>query len=125
MLKKQLHALDQLIPALVQASQPGPSNDTRREALLVLKRLGKQQALSMNHLEAIVPSVMSCVRDRTIPIKLAAERCLVHVLRIKQGHQFLDKYLERLDNAQASNIGDYAKRVLVKLSSRDSDSEEE
>jgi hypothetical protein len=72
-----------------------------------------------------VPVLMTGVRDRTIPVKLAAERALVYVLQIKKGTAVLDTFLKTLDNAQARSIGDYAKRVLTKIGERDSDQEDE
>lgn len=66
---------------------------------------------------------MVAVRDRTIPVKLAAERALVYVFQIKKGTQILDKYLKTLDSASARSTGDYARRVLTKLGERDSDEE--
>ncbi len=71
-----------------------------------------------------VPILMTSVRDRTIPVKLAAERALVYVLQIKRGTSVLDAFLKSLENAQARSIGDYARRVLTKIGERDSDNED-
>jgi hypothetical protein len=68
---------------------------------------------------------MVSVRDRTIPIKLAAERALVYVLEIKEGSTSTDKYLKTLQGPTARSIADYAKRVLTKIAERDSDEETE
>jgi hypothetical protein len=67
---------------------------------------------------------MISVRERTIPVKLAAERALVYVLQIKNGTEILDKYLKTLDPSSARSTSDYARRVLTKISSRDSDIDE-
>jgi hypothetical protein len=68
---------------------------------------------------------MVCVRDRTIPIKLAAERALLYAFQIKKHTNVLDTYLKTLDSAQARSIGDYARRVLSKIGERDSDEDDE
>lgn len=67
---------------------------------------------------------MTSVRDRTIPIKLAAERALVYALQIKDGGATLEKYLKKVDAQTARSLGDYARRVLVKVSERESEDEE-
>ena len=71
------------------------------------------------------------VRDRTIPVKLAAERALVHVLQIdshNEKNSILDQYLKSLastsEASTAKSIGDYARRVLVKIASKESDAED-
>jgi hypothetical protein len=72
-----------------------------------------------------VPILMVGVRDRTIPVKLAAERALVYVLQIKKGPKVLETFLKTLETQQARSIGDYARRVLTKIGERDSDKEED
>jgi hypothetical protein len=70
---------------------------------------------------SLVPLVMQSVRDRTIPVKLAAERALLHILRIQEGS--FESYIQDIEPNQRRSINDYAKRVLVKLLDRDSDDE--
>jgi hypothetical protein len=69
----------------------------------------------------LVPLVMQSVRDRTIPVKLAAERALLHILRIQEGN--FEELIKDIEPNQRRSINDYAKRVLVKLLDRDSDDE--
>lgn len=76
-------------------------------------------------LETIVPIVMQSVRDRTIPVKLAAERALVFILRIPLGPGVYEPLLKRFQGPSARSIGDYARRVLSKIAERDSDAEDD
>ncbi|KAI8927350.1 armadillo-type protein [Entophlyctis helioformis] len=92
--------------------------DTLIDAIHALKTLAKTD------IDELVPALMTNVRDRTIPIKLAAERALVHVFQIKYGTGILQNYLDTLDAPTARSIGDYARRVLVKIGERDSDTED-
>ena len=75
-------------------------------------------------LEIIVPTLMVSVRDRTIPIKLAAERALVFILKIPQGSEVYEPLLKRFQGPSGRSVGDYARRVLVRLADRDSDDDE-
>ena len=74
----------------------------------------------------MVPSIMQSVRDRTIPVKLAAERALVFLLQIPLGAEVYERHLGIFENTPAArSIGDYARRVLTKIAERDSDDEGE
>lgn len=68
---------------------------------------------------------MQSVRDRTIPIKLAAERALVFLLQIPAGASLFENHLKLFEGPSARSIGDYARRVLTKIAERDSDHEDE
>ncbi|KAH6560638.1 hypothetical protein BASA62_010347 [Batrachochytrium salamandrivorans] len=118
-----------LVETLIQVSLPGlRSTETRREAIVALKGLAKISSKALSPFMAkLVPALMTNVRDRTIPIKLAAERCLVHTFELKSGKSttVLQTYLQTLDGPSARSIGDYARRVLVKIGERDSDEEED
>ena len=72
----------------------------------------------------VVPTLMLCVRDRVIPVKLASERALVHFLCIKTDESVLSKYLATLDNTQSRSVGDYARRVLSKIAEAESEVDE-
>ncbi|KAI8915645.1 armadillo-type protein [Gorgonomyces haynaldii] len=115
--------VDEAVRAFAKLMAPSSNADTKREAIVVVKQLAKNHLLQMPHLKELVPVLMASVRDRTIPVKLAAERALVHCLAIKQGTKRLDEFLTLLDASQAQTIGDYCKRVLIKIAGRDSDDE--
>jgi hypothetical protein len=82
------------------------------------------------YLKLIIPTMMLCVRDRIIPIKLAAERALVHLFQMQQeedpaNNAVLQTYLKSLDGPTGRSIGDYARRVLSKIAEKESDDEED
>jgi hypothetical protein len=71
---------------------------------------------------------MNKIKDRTnFPVKLAAERALMHVLEIHQNQTTLKDYVAKLDSATAKTLQDYCSRVLAKLppqSEEENDEEE-
>jgi hypothetical protein len=70
-----------------------------------------------------VPKVFSKVKERTnLPVKLASERTLMHVLQIHTNPSILQTYSDTLDATNSRSLVDYCKRVLAKLS-QDSESE--
>ena len=66
---------------------------------------------------------MICVRDRTIPVKLASERALVHVLQLKISDAVIKEYVKSLGSISSKSITDYVRRVLSKIASNESDDE--
>ena len=70
----------------------------------------------MTTLKATLPLIMNCVKDRNIPVKLAGEKALIHLLRLTKGDAQLKSYLESVSPVEAKQLSDYHKRVLVKLS---------
>ena len=81
------------------------------------------------HLDVIVPSVFACVRDTIIPIKLAAEKAYLSLFNLVEDVNMdgFTKWFEEVTNKgstidtvigtklQARSIGDYTKRVAVRL----------
>ncbi|KAJ2996777.1 translational activator of GCN4, partial [Globomyces sp. JEL0801] len=108
-----------LLEALISLiNSTSNSSDVRRDAIVVLKTVAKRNP-------ELVPVLMRSVRDRNIPVKLAAERALVYALQVTKGMTVVESYLKTIDAASARSIGDYAKRILTKIGERDSDDEEE
>jgi hypothetical protein len=62
-----------------------------------------------------VPHIMICVRDRNIPVKLAGERCLLYLLKLRSGDGVLKAYLDSISVAESKTLSDYHRRVLSKL----------
>jgi hypothetical protein len=116
-----------LLQALTKLTHPtNELTDARREAITVLKKIAKQDhSMIQPILPSLLPNLMLSVRDRTIPIKLAAERALVYALDIRNGTSTLDECLKVMDGPAARSIADYARRVLVKIGERESDDESE
>ncbi|KAJ3208838.1 translational activator of GCN4 [Dinochytrium kinnereticum] len=121
-----------LLLALVNVAKPDvPKVDARRIAVKVIKKVAKHHhKLIAPLMSSIVPTLMLCVRDRVIPIKLSAERALIYtfqLISLSEGETspVLQKYLSSLDGPTSRSIGDYARRVLVKLAEKGSDDEGE
>ena len=111
--------LELLIPMCLPSVQ---FVDARREAIIYIKKLAKCNHSRLNaHLGEIVSSLLQSVRDRTIAIKIASERALYHVLQINEPDSKLDEYLITLDTMTAKSVGEYCKRVLIKLANSDED----
>ena len=67
---------------------------------------------------------MTCVRDRTLPVKLSSERCLIHALQLRISNDRLEAYLDTLEASAKRNTGEYVRRVISKLAaSKESDDE--
>jgi hypothetical protein len=71
----------------------------------------------------MMSTLMSCGRSNSLPVKIAAERCLFYALRIGvNSNAFLQEYVKG-DGVDSKKVLDYSKRVLVKLESADSEGE--
>ncbi|KAI8587499.1 armadillo-type protein [Geranomyces variabilis] len=122
-----LDIADHLIPPLVDVLTPGGTapNEARKAAELVVKGVAKRSHKTLApHLSKVVSSLMLNVRDRNPGVKHEAERTLRAVLQIGQGTPVLQEHLGTLDAATARNLGDYARKVLSKLSVDDSGDDE-
>ncbi|KYQ88256.1 HEAT repeat-containing protein [Tieghemostelium lacteum] len=114
----------ELIPSLCHLIQD-QSSSVAITSLQIIKRFSKKHpALSKQYLTSIVPPTMNRLKERTnLPLKLAAERNLVHSLQIFKDSAVLEEYIASLsDQTLSQSITDYNKRILLKLSP-DSDTE--
>lgn len=110
--------LDRLVPAVAKviASSSAGVGESKRMALVVLRAVARKHAdLLEPYLDQLVPPMMSCVRDRNIPVKLTAERALLFTLQLHAGNVTFEKYLGTVDSATQKQISDYHRRVLSKL----------
>ncbi|KAN0049996.1 hypothetical protein ACTA71_003094 [Dictyostelium dimigraforme] len=98
------------------------SSSVSISALQVIKRFCKSnQQLSRQYLRDIVVPTMNRLKERTnLPLKLAAERTLVHSLQIFKESVVMDDLIKQLElsgeSLMANSLIDYHKRVLMKLS---------
>ncbi len=113
----------EIVKILITITLPETESlDARREAILVLKKSAKANFSNVEPLlSELVPALMISVRDRNIPIKLGAERALVYALKARQGTDTIESFIKTLNGPLSRSIGDYARRVLVKIGERDSD----
>jgi len=92
-------------------------NDVKLSALRVIKNFAKQSPGSArNYVTLLVPPLMERVKDRSsLPLKLAAERALFHLLQARKSPQLVNEIAQQLDANTSRNLVDYYKRVLSKL----------
>ncbi|KAJ2546486.1 hypothetical protein GGH95_006836, partial [Coemansia sp. RSA 1836] len=104
--------------------------DSQQAALSALKSLAKHRYADIvqatSRRDSIVHVAMSHVRDRNIPVKLAAERCVLYALRLARvpreefagNEEGLASYVESSGGAASERgrlVLDYQRRVLGKL----------
>ncbi|KAJ1946069.1 hypothetical protein FBU59_002126 [Linderina macrospora] len=103
-------------------------SDTQQAALAALKSLAKRRYADIieNVRDQVVMAAMAHVRDRNIPVKLAAERCVLYALRMARvpaedfagSDEVLKVYVENMGGASSEKgkqVLDYQRRVLNKL----------
>jgi HEAT repeat protein len=96
------------------------SSDVRVFALNSVKAFAKEcPGLAADHLSILVPPILLRVKDkRVLPVKYAAERCLLHVLQVKLDPNLsvVQHYASTLkDKLMAQQIVEYTKKVLSKM----------
>jgi hypothetical protein len=53
----------------------------------------------MAHITVVGPSVAECLKDGSTPVRLAAERCALHVFQLTKGIFFCSLYLSHISVA--------------------------
>ena len=66
-------------------------------------------------MKTLLPSIFNIVYDRTIPVKMAAERALYRILKLKEGNEGYTHFLEGLSPSESKSIRDYTDRVLIHI----------
>ena len=66
-------------------------------------------------LAVLVPTLLRSVQDSYVPVKLASERALLHLLQIHENPEVLENYLRTCDPASAKYLKTYVQKVLIKL----------
>eukprot|EP00833_Pecoramyces_ruminatium_P005796 jgi/Orpsp1_1/1179828/evm.model.c7180000070932.1 len=117
--------LECLVPSFTILLKERPS-ECKRTALIIIKKIAKKDHNCIKpFLNQLIPVIMTCVRDRNIPVKLSSERALIYLFDLKNGNDVLQDYLKTLEGPAVRSTGDYARRVLTKLASQEVDSEDE
>jgi hypothetical protein len=68
--------------------------------------------------------VVARLKDKVLPVKIEAERVLVHALQIFTNPEILKEYVASTDPVFSRYLTDYVTRIIKKLSPQ-SDAEEE
>jgi hypothetical protein len=110
--------------ALAPVIEPGHPVDTRRLSLVVLRTVSRQHKdVVRPHIPLLAPTIFSCVRDPVIPVKLSAEAAFLSLFCVvdEEGAVF-EKYMagpgKSLTPGQQRSMGDYFKRVSLRLASQ-------
>ncbi|KAF9921308.1 translational activator of GCN4, partial [Modicella reniformis] len=94
--------------------------ESKRLILVSIRAVARQSPwLVEPHLSQIVPQMMASVRERVIPIKLAAERALLFALQLQKDDSVYQKYLGTIDTAASRALTDYHRRILSKLAANE------
>lgn len=111
------HGASELLKALAALVADAASPDVRLAAVQAVKRWARRNAATQAHLAMLVPPLVERVKDRlAMPVKLAAERALLHLLSVKKGAGVAEEFSKTLGNAAAATfLVDYTRRVLAKL----------
>ncbi|XP_068667141.1 protein ILITYHIA isoform X2 [Aristolochia californica] len=101
----------QLFPFLVSALQDD-SSEVRKRALSGLKTVVKANPLAIQpHLSSVGPVLAECLKDGSSPVRLAAERCVLHVFQLTKGTenvQAAQKFITGLDARRLSKLPEHS-----------------
>jgi len=114
---------DALADTLAQGLGERPSEVRRTAAASVAAVAKAQPAVGERYADRWTPGLLACVREKNIPLKLAAERALLHELQLANGEAVMDAVVARLDSTTAKALQDYHRRVLSKLAGASSAAE--
>lgn len=96
----------------IASAMQDDSSEVRRRALFALKAVAKANpSLVMIHVTVYGPVLAECLKDGSMPVRLAAERCALHALQLTKGMenvQAAQKYLTGLDARRISKLSEYS-----------------
>ncbi|CAI9090959.1 OLC1v1025859C1 [Oldenlandia corymbosa var. corymbosa] len=104
-------AHSETLSSIVLAMQDD-SSEVRRRALSSLKAVAKANPTVLGlHVSVYGPVLAECLRDGSTPVRLAAERCALHVFQLAKGVenvQAAQKYMTGLDARRISKLPEYS-----------------
>ncbi|KAF9937443.1 translational activator of GCN4 [Mortierella alpina] len=108
--------IGELIKKLSQYLTQDINLESKRLILVSIRAVARQAPwLVEPHLAHVVPLMMASVRERVIPIKLAAERALLFALQLQKDDSVYQTYLGTIDTTASKTLTDYHRRILSKL----------
>ncbi|KAL5566833.1 hypothetical protein UlMin_029997 [Ulmus minor] len=100
-----------LLSCLVSALHDD-SSEVRRRALSSLKAVAKANPSAIaGHVNVIGPALAECLKDGSTPVRLAAERCALHVFQLTKGTenvQASQKFITGLDARRISKFPEHS-----------------
>ncbi|XP_031484285.1 protein ILITYHIA isoform X1 [Nymphaea colorata] len=101
------HGPSELVPCLVSTLRDD-SSEVRRRALSGVKAIAKANPSALCPFLTIVgPALAECLKDGNTPVRLAAERCALHVFQLTKGSEHVQasqKYITGLDARRISKL---------------------
>ncbi|XP_042484650.1 protein ILITYHIA [Macadamia integrifolia] len=101
----------ELLPFIVSALQDD-SSEVRRRSLSCLKAIAKVNPLIITaNLAYLGPALSECLKDGSAPVRLAAERCILHVFQLTKGAeniQAAQKYFTGLEARRLSKLPEHS-----------------
>ncbi|KAI0489335.1 hypothetical protein KFK09_029177 [Dendrobium nobile] len=105
----QKSALADLLGSLILALQDD-SSDVRRRSLSSIKAAAKvNHFMVMANISNLGPAIAECLKDGNMPVRLAAERCALHVFLLTKGADYVQaaqKYITGLDARRLSKLSE-------------------
>ncbi|XP_062084326.1 protein ILITYHIA [Humulus lupulus] len=100
-----------IISCLVSALRDD-SSEVRRRGLSALKAVAKANpSIVLGYVNVIGPALSECMKDGSTPVRLAAERCALHVFQLTKGTenvQASQKFITGLDARRLSKYQDHS-----------------
>ncbi|XP_073011814.1 protein ILITYHIA isoform X1 [Typha latifolia] len=98
-----------LLQLLVSALQDS-SSEVRRRSLSCIKAVAKANPLAVTCvLPNLGPAIADCLKDGSTPVRLAAERCCLHVFQLAKGSDSIhvsQKYITGLDAKRLAKLSE-------------------
>lgn len=98
--------------SLLVSSTHDDSSEVRRRALSAIKAVAKANPSAIMSQGTIVgPALAECLKDANTPVRLAAERCILHAFQLTKGSenvQAVQKYITGLEARRLSKFPEYS-----------------
>lgn len=98
----------ELLPFLASALRDD-SSEVRRRALSCLKAVSKANPSAVAFVPSLGPALAECLKDGSTPVRLAAERCALHVFQLTKGTeniQAAQRFITGLDSRRLSKLSE-------------------
>ncbi|URD74488.1 hypothetical protein MUK42_09064 [Musa troglodytarum] len=107
--QKEGSTSSQLVQLLVSALQDD-SSEVRRRSLSSIKAFAKvNPAAVATYISTLGPAIADCLKDGSTPVRLAAERCALHVFQLTKGGdniQAAQRYITGLDARRIAKLSE-------------------
>ncbi|KAF8392110.1 hypothetical protein HHK36_022452 [Tetracentron sinense] len=106
----------ELLPFIVSALHDD-SSEVKRRALSSLKTVAKANTTAITaYLKNLGPALAECLKDGNTPVRLAAERCALHVFQLAKGMenvQASQKFITGLDARRLSKLPEHSNQTCL------------